>query len=74
MVGKSSLLRRYIFGEFEEEHKMTIGMDSHTKLTKVPGLGPVKIQTWDLAGQPQWSSVRDSFYAGSHAVDRKSVV
>jgi small GTP-binding protein len=67
-VGKSSLLRRYVFDEFKDEHKMTIGMDTHTKLTRVPGLGPVKIHTWDLAGQPQWSAVRESFYLGSHAM------
>ena len=67
-VGKSSLLRRYVFNEFTEIHKMTRGMDSHTKLTKVPGLGPVKIHTWDLAGQPQWSAVREHFYLGSHAM------
>lgn len=67
-VGKSSLLRRYVFNDFIEEHKMTIGMDTHTKLSKVPGLGPVKIHTWDLAGQAQWSSVRESFYLGSHAM------
>ena len=67
-VGKSSLLHRYVFNEFTKEHKMTIGMDSHTKLTRVPGLGPVKINTWDLAGQPQWSTVREVFYLGSHAM------
>jgi small GTP-binding protein len=67
-VGKTSLLHRYVFNKFIEEHKMTIGMDSHSKLTKVPGLGPVKIHTWDLAGQPQWSFVRESFYLGSHAM------
>lgn len=67
-VGKTCLLRRYVFNEFEEDHKMTIGMDSHTKLTRVPGLGPVKIHTWDLAGQPQWSFVRESFYLGAHAM------
>ncbi len=67
-VGKTSLLRRYVFDEFVGEHKMTIGMDTHTKLTHVPGLGAVKIHTWDLAGQPQWSSVRESFYLGSHAM------
>jgi small GTP-binding protein len=67
-VGKTCLLRRYVFNEFVTDHKMTIGMDSHTKLTKVPGLGPVKIHTWDLAGQPQWSVVRESFYLGSHAM------
>ncbi len=67
-VGKSSLLRRYVFDEFSEQHNMTIGMDAHTKMTRVPGLGPVKIHTWDLAGQPQWSSVRESFYLGSHAM------
>jgi small GTP-binding protein len=67
-VGKTSLLHRYVFDEFIKEHKMTIGMDTHTKLTPVPGLGPVKIHTWDLAGQPQWSAVRESFYLGSHAM------
>ena len=67
-VGKTSLLHRYVFNKFIEEHNMTIGMDSHSKLTKVPGLGPVKIHTWDLAGQPQWSFVRESFYLGSHAM------
>ena len=67
-VGKSSLLRRYVFDEFTERHKMTIGMDTHSKLTRVPGLGPVKIHTWDLAGQPQWAAVRESFYLGSHAM------
>jgi small GTP-binding protein len=67
-VGKTSLLRRYVFNEFIEEHRMTIGMDTHTKLTRVPGLGPVKIHTWDLAGQPQWSAVREGFYLGSHAM------
>jgi len=67
-VGKTSLLRRYVSDDFIDEHKMTIGMDTHSKLSKVPGLGPVKIHTWDLAGQPQWSAVRESFYLGSHAV------
>ena len=67
-VGKSSLLRRYVFDDFTEQHRMTIGMDTHTTLTRVPGLGRVKIHTWDLAGQPQWSAVRESFYGGSHAM------
>jgi len=67
-VGKSSLLRRYVFDDFSEVHKMTIGMDTHAKMTRVPGLGPVKIHTWDLAGQPQWAAVRESFYLGSHAM------
>jgi small GTP-binding protein len=67
-VGKSSLLRRYVFDEFTDAHKMTIGMDTHAKLTHVPGLGAVKIHTWDLAGQPQWAAVRESFYLGSHAM------
>lgn len=67
-VGKTSLLRRYVANEFIDTHKMTIGMDSYSKLTRVPGLGPVKIHTWDLAGQPQWMVVRESFYFGSHAM------
>lgn len=67
-VGKSSLLRRYVHDDFIEQHQMTIGMDAHSKLTRVPGLGIVKVHTWDLAGQPQWASVREGFYLGSHAM------
>ncbi|MDM8527320.1 Rab family GTPase [Anaerolineales bacterium HSG24] len=67
-VGKSSLLRRYVFHDFIDEHKMTIGMDAQSKLTRVPGLGVVKVHMWDLAGQPQWASVREGFYLGSHAM------
>ncbi len=67
-VGKTSLLRRYVSDDFTNEHKMTIGMDAHSKLTRIPGLGPVKLHTWDLAGQPQWSTVRETFYIGSHAM------
>ena len=37
-VGKTSLLHRYVFNEFITEHQMTIGMDAHAKLTRVPGL------------------------------------
>ncbi len=67
-VGKSSLLRRYIFHDFIEQHKMTIAMDSYSKVAKVPGLGPVKVHLWDLAGQPQWAAVREGFYLGAHAM------
>jgi small GTP-binding protein len=67
-VGKTSLLRRYVFDDFIDDHLTTIGMDTHTKLTRVSGLGPVKIHTWDLAGQQHWAFVRESFYLGSHAM------
>lgn len=67
-VGKTSLLRRYVFQDFIDEHRMTIGMDAHSKLTRVPGLGLVKIHMWDLAGQPRWAAVREGFYLGSHAM------
>lgn len=67
-VGKTSLLHRYVFDEFINDHKMTIGMDAHTKLTRVQGFGPVRIHAWDLAGQRQWSTVRRSFYRGAHAM------
>ncbi len=67
-VGKSSLLRRYMLHDFTEQHKMTIGMDCYSKMTKVPGLGAVKVHLWDLAGQPRWASVREGFYLGAHAM------
>jgi small GTP-binding protein len=63
-VGKTSLARRYCEGKFEVSRIMTIGVDFQTKLVELPGQ-TVKLSIWDVAGQPRFQAVRESFYRGS---------
>lgn len=63
-VGKTSLVRRYCEGKFEESRVMTIGVDFQTKLVELP-TGRVKLSIWDMAGQERFAVMRAGFYRGS---------
>ena len=66
-VGKTSLIRRYATGKFEESRVMTIGVDFQTQVVKL-GERKVKLSLWDVAGQERFDSFRQSFYKGARAV------
>ncbi|MBI3287621.1 MAG: GTP-binding protein [Chloroflexi bacterium] len=66
-VGKTTLLRRYSTGAFQQSRVMTIGVDFQTVLVPLDG-ETVKLTVWDIAGQDRFASLRDSFYRGSRAV------
>ena len=66
-VGKTTLLRRYATGKFQESRIMTIGVDFQTIEVDLKGQ-PIKLTVWDLAGQERFASFRDSFYKGARAV------
>jgi small GTP-binding protein len=63
-VGKTSLIIRYTEGHFRESYLMTVGTSFAVKALDLDGI-QVKLQLWDLAGQPHFSSVRPVFYRGS---------
>jgi small GTP-binding protein len=66
-VGKTSLIRRYCEGKFDESRIMTLGVDFQTKVIAVGDM-TVKLSIWDVAGQDRFQSFRDTFYRGAHAV------
>ncbi len=66
-VGKTSLIRRYSKGMFQESRVMTIGVDFQTLVVEVYGQ-PVKLSIWDIAGQERFGSFRGGFYKGAQAV------
>ena len=57
-VGKTSLIRRYCEGKFEQSRVATIGVDFQTKLVELTG-GPVKLSIWDMAGQERFQVMRE---------------
>jgi small GTP-binding protein len=66
-VGKTSLIRRYATGKFQESRLMTIGVDFQIQIVSIDGR-PVKLSIWDIAGQERFGAFRASFYRGARAV------
>jgi len=49
-AGKTSFIRKYSEGKFEDSRVMTIGVDFQTQPAELPS-GTVKLSIWDMAGQ-----------------------
>ena len=73
-VGKTSLIRKYVYDEFDDEYLMTIG----TKITKksmlikadTNGSGPdedinLTIMVSDIVGQVEFERIHKQYYRGS---------
>ncbi|TXT62940.1 MAG: putative Small GTP-binding domain protein [Promethearchaeota archaeon] len=68
-VGKTTILHRYVEGEFLENTKMTIGTNFYIKDLIFEDLkANIKLQIWDLSGQTHFSSVRPGFYKGAKGI------
>jgi len=65
-VGKTSLVRRFCEGKFEESRVLTIGVDFHYKTVQL-GDRLLRLSIWDVAGQDRFRSFRDQFYSGTLA-------
>lgn len=65
-VGKTSLIRRFCEGRFEQSRVATIGVDFQTQRVELPD-GAIKLSIWDMAGQERFQVMREGFYRGSLA-------
>jgi small GTP-binding protein len=65
-VGKTSLVRRFCEGKFEDSRILTIGVDFQIKAITL-GERAVRLSIWDVAGQERFRAFRDQFYAGTLA-------
>jgi len=65
-VGKTSLIVRYIQGEFNADSKPTIGASFWTKRL-ILDAQKVTLQIWDTAGQERFSAMAPMYYRGAHA-------
>ncbi|CAK4075041.1 unnamed protein product [Aphanomyces euteiches] len=60
-VGKSCFIKRYCEEKFVSKYISTIGIDYGVKPVKMNGL-EVRVNFWDLSGQPEFLEVRNEFY------------
>lgn len=63
-VGKTNLLSRFAFDEFNIESRATIGVEFSTRNITVEGT-VIKAQVWDTAGQEKFRAVTNAYYHGS---------
>ena len=63
-VGKTTLINRYLTGNFEIGSKMTIGVDFMLKKLDLDG-NSVTLQLWDLAGEDRFRSLMPGYVSGA---------
>jgi len=63
-VGKTTLINRYLTGQYSEEYSMTIGVDFYTKNIEIEGIS-VNLQIWDFAGEHQFKSLLPNYVIGA---------
>ena len=59
-VGKSSLISRFVDGNFLTSLTSTIGVDFKVKLVEIGDLR-VRLQIWDTAGQERYRAITSSY-------------
>lgn len=67
-VGKTSLIRRFVYDRFDDKYISTIGVKVSRKSIVVPredDLIDLTMMLWDLAGNEEFSEVRASYLRGS---------
>mmetsp|Transcript_81004 Transcript_81004/g.148060 ORF Transcript_81004/g.148060 Transcript_81004/m.148060 type:complete len:214 (+) Transcript_81004:52-693(+) len=60
-VGKTTLVKRHLTGEFEKKYIPTLGVEVRP-LTFATNCGPLNFNVWDTAGQEKFGGLRDGYY------------
>jgi small GTP-binding protein len=67
-VGKTSLVRRFVYDRFDERYISTIGVKVSRKIVALPhddGVVELALMLWDLAGSEEFGRVRTSYMRGA---------
>lgn len=71
-VGKTSLIKRYVDNFFQDNYKMTIGVDFLTEsfdFTDEDGSkNNVTMQLWDIAGQSRFASIAHVYMSNANGI------
>lgn len=65
-VGKSSLIRWLLLGDFDPDYTATVGVDLSAVALNVDGKTPVIMTMIDLGGQSDFTALRTQYYKGAH--------
>lgn len=72
-VGKTSLVRRYVFDEFDDRYLSTLGTKVSRKEVEITladgGVLRVDMGIWDIMGQEGFRDrLKDAYFAGAHGI------
>ena len=67
-VGKSSIIKRFIFNEFTSDYKGTIGTESSRKSLLISDNKKVNLSIWDTCGQEKFRTVTRQYYRDTQAI------
>ena len=63
-VGKTSLVRRYVFDVFDDKYLMSFGTKVSKKTLNVQG-SEIDLMIWDILGQKSHESLHAAYYRGA---------
>ncbi|MFW9854754.1 MAG: Rab family GTPase [Candidatus Thorarchaeota archaeon] len=63
-VGKTTLINRFVHGQFKSDYKATIGVEITSKRL-VQDQQDISLQIWDIAGQTLFRSIRNKFFSNA---------
>lgn len=69
-VGKTSLVKRFVSGQFSIDYRASIGTNMFLKEVEIDSnntKNKISIHLWDIAGQERWIAMRHIYYEGSQA-------
>jgi small GTP-binding protein len=64
-TGKTSLIRKFVEGNFSDFYKVTIGVDFANKVVHWNDSTTADVQLWDIAGQERFGSMTGVYYRES---------
>jgi small GTP-binding protein len=64
-VGKTSILRRYVYNEYTDMHNMTVGVDYMIKNIITDDKIKIGLQLWDTAGLERFRSITRMYHKGT---------
>ncbi|KKL80135.1 hypothetical protein LCGC14_2007780 [marine sediment metagenome] len=67
-VGKTSLVKKFVSGQFTKDYRSSIGTNIFIKKINLNNNISTTLQLWDIAGQERWINMRHSYYAGAKGV------
>ena len=67
-VGKTSLVKKFVSGQFTKDYRSSIGTNIFIKKIVLKKKTEVTLQLWDIAGQERWVNIRRPYYSGAKGV------
>ncbi len=67
-VGKTSLVKKFVLGQFSKDYRSSIGTNIFTKQIDLKKDSKASIQLWDIAGQERWVKMRHVYYRGAKGI------